>query len=533
MNGPQDPILVVDDTESSRYAKARMLRRADFLVLEADSGSRALELIDVHKPRLVVLDVNLPDCDGTELCRRIKSHPDTASILILQVSATYVRDEDTVRALEGGADASLVEPINAQVLVATVRALLRSRQAEDMLRQALELEQNARTAAERANKVKDEFLATLSHELRSPLNAILTWVTLLRSEEVTPEQIARGHAAIERNTRLQVKLVEDLLDVSRIISGKLQLDLGRVELKLVVGAALDSIASAAEAKDVRVTSQLDPELRPLHGDPARLQQIVSNLLSNAVKFTPALGHVDLHVRQLADSVEIRVSDTGRGIEPDFLPHVFERFQQADSSTTRPESGLGLGLAIVRSLAELHHGSVTASSAGPGKGASFTVRIPMGTEGAPDSASWPWRGRRVTTGAGKPLTGLRLVVVDDDADAREAIATALLAAGADVESASSAADALASIERAPVDVLVSDIGMPFEDGFSLIRRLRSAERESRATAALALTAYASIEDQRRALAAGYDGFIAKPATAGELIATVARLARRMDEGNAAS
>jgi signal transduction histidine kinase len=519
------PILVVDDTESSRYAKVRILRRAEFEVIEAVDGASALEALARHKPRMVVLDVNLPDVDGMALCRRIKSSPETASTLVLQVSATYVRDEDTVRALDGGADGSLVEPISAPVLVATVRALLRARLAEDMLRDALALEQSARATAESANRVKDEFLATLSHELRSPLGAILTWVTLLRSAKVDADQAARGLAAIERNTRLQVALVEDLLDVSRIISGKMQLDPGMVDLKLVVGGALEAVAQTAETKGVKLSASVDPTLTPIEGDARRVQQVASNLLSNAVKFTPAGGHAEIHVTRTGDGVEIRVTDTGRGIKPEFLPHVFERFQQADSSTTRPESGLGLGLAIVRHLTELHHGSVEAHSAGPGQGATFIVRLPSHGLGGKGVGAIALAAKH--TGAFTPagqLAGVRVLVVDDDSDARDAIAASLRAAGGVVEDFSNVRDALSRIERGGIEVVVSDIGMPFEDGFSLIRRLR---QDGPPISALALTAYASVEDQRRALSAGYDDFVAKPAAAGELVATVARRAKRAD------
>ncbi|HTO55202.1 MAG TPA: ATP-binding protein, partial [Myxococcota bacterium] len=322
---------------------------------------------------------------------------------------------------------------------------------------------------------------------------------------------------------------------SRIISGKMQLEKGIVDLKQSVGAALDAIGAAAEAKEVRVTAHVDPTLRPIEADPARIQQVISNLLSNAVKFTPALGRADIHVEQKPAGVEIRVSDTGRGIEPHFLPRVFERFQQADSSTTRPESGLGLGLAIVRHLVVLHQGSVEAHSAGPGEGATFVVRLPEGAQQGGLSNLTTARARllRAAPPSGQ-LQNLQLVVVDDDPDAREAIASALRAAGAVVHPAQNVRDALARIEQGGIDVVVSDIGMPFEDGYSLIRRLRqNAEASAERVAALALTAYASVEDQRRALAAGYDGFVAKPAAAGELIATVARLAKRTDPGDGAS
>jgi signal transduction histidine kinase len=529
MTPATSPILVVDDSESSRYAKVRMLQRAGFDVVEADSGERAMALLRTHKPRLVVLDVNLPDIHGFELCRRIKHSNDTASTVVLQVSATYVEHSDTVRALESGADASLVEPIDATVLVATVRALLRGRQAEDALRHALALEQQARAVAEAANRMKDEFLATLSHELRTPLGAILTWATLLRSGGNEFDLTKRGLEAIERNTRLQVKLIEDLLDVSRIISGKMQLEIVPVDLKAVIGSAVEAIAPAALAKDIKLRAHIGPDLPAIEADPARLQQIASNLLSNGVKFTSPGGRTDISVTVDAGWIEIRVSDTGRGIAAEFLPHVFERFQQADSSTTRAESGLGLGLAIVRHLVLAHRGTVEAASEGLGRGAVFTVRLPVVQARTPVELPFtlPQVGH-VDAGPAlrDQLDGVRVLVVEDDADSREAILAVLSQAGAVLASADNVRRALEHLSREPVDVVVSDIGMPHEDGFMLIRELRSRLLPGAApVGAIALTAFASVEDQHRAFVAGYDAFLAKPADMNELVSVIGQLARR--------
>ncbi|HYD47435.1 MAG TPA: hybrid sensor histidine kinase/response regulator, partial [Terriglobales bacterium] len=316
-----DTILVVDDIESALYSKSQVLRRAGFRVLQATSGEETLTEVAKHHPRLVVLDVQLPDMSGLEVCRRIKSDECTASVIVLQTSATYVREEDVTRALDEGADAALTEPFDPAVLVATVRALLRAREAEDAVRSALAREQEARTAAESINRIKDEFLATLSHELRSPLGAILTWATLLRTGELEPERIERAYEAIERNARQQMKLIADLLEVSRIISGKLVLETHPLRLARVVEDAVDSMRALALEKDIVLSLAIgaDPHI---HGDESRLQQVISNLLSNSMKFTSTGGRIEVEVTADNSCAVVVVRDTGEGIEPSFLPHIF-------------------------------------------------------------------------------------------------------------------------------------------------------------------------------------------------------------------
>ena len=526
-------ILVVDDNETARYAKSRTLRVAGFQTIEAASGEDALRLVGEQHPRLVMLDVHLPDLDGWEVCRRLKQNPATASVPVLQVSATFVSEDDTVRALEGGADACLTEPIEPPVLVATVRALLRARAAEDSLREALGREQLARNAAESANRAKDEFLALLSHELRSPLGAILTWVTLLRQGPVGGEIAARGLEAIERNARLQVKLIEDLLDVSRIVTGKTRLDLSVVELPQIVDAVLESAGPAAIAKGVRFDAFVDPNVGTILGDPTRLQQTLWNLLSNAIKFTPKGGWAEMRVGRSDSHIEIRVTDSGKGIDPAFLPYIFERFRQADSSMTRSEGGLGLGLAIVRHVVELHGGSVEAASPGVGQGATFTVRLPIP---ALRPTSPPLLKLRVHESAGADawelLDGLHLLVVDDEVDAREAIGTVLQSAGADVVTASSVREALEAILAWAPDVVVSDIAMPVQDGFTLIREIRNrAPATSRPIRALALTAYAGEHASERVSEAGFDAYLTKPIEAAKLVSAVALLAQASGRSDA--
>jgi signal transduction histidine kinase len=523
-------VLVVDDDPVALYRKSRMLRAAGFDTIEASDGHRALELVEQLKPRVVVLDVQLPGLDGWTVCKRIKSNPETASVLVLQVSATFVTESDTVRSLEQGADACLTEPIEAPVLVATVRALIRARRAEDALRDALDREQSARAAAEAsqieaeaANRTKDEFLAILSHELRSPLSAILTWTTLLRSGGLDANRGQRALESIDRNARLQKKLIEDLLDVSRIISGKLSLELGWVDLAALAREALEAAQLAAEAQGVRVEREIADDLRPVRADGSRLLQVLNNLMSNAVKFTPRGGVVALRIVAEGPWARIEVRDSGKGIEPAFLPHLFERFRQADASTTRREGGLGLGLAIVRHLVEMHGGTVTAQSEGPDRGSVFTVRLAMPETLAP-SAESARRPRAPRSEAPASLAGMRVLVVDDDADGREAVVVMLERAGARVREAPSARAALAALADEPPHVIVSDIGMPQEDGYEFMRRVRALGPESGGDLpAVAMTAYARNEDRARVFEAGYQAYLAKPLDAGDLIATLLELA----------
>jgi len=531
MPEPRDLILVVDDNETARYNKERILTRAGYDVIGSGDGLEALRIVSEREPRVVVLDVKLPGLDGWEVCRRIKADPGTASTLVLQVSATYVSDADTVRALEGGADAALTEPIEPAVLVATVRSLLRVRAAEDRLRSALAGEQNARSAAEAAreaveaaNQSKDEFLATLSHELRSPLGTVLTWVSLLRSAKSDEAQAQRGLDVIERNVRLQMKLIDDLLDVSRIVSGKLKLDVGLVELEPVISAALVNIRATAEAKQVRVESVVEQAVGPVWGDSTRLQQVVWNLLANAVKFTPRDGTVRVTLQGTDNGVQVQVADTGRGIAPEVLPKIFERFHQADPSPTRSEGGLGLGLAIVRHIVELHGGTVDAASPGLGGGTTITVLLPHAeARGLASQVAGAAGETRLPPPPG--LDGLRLLVVEDDPDALEAISAVLQRSGARVTSVRSVPEALIALGRDRHDAMVSDIAMSGMDGITLIRAVRERSHDrGGAIPALALTAYTGGDTQRRCLEAGFQAYLTKPIDAFDLVSAVASLAR---------
>jgi PAS domain S-box-containing protein len=406
----------------------------------------------------------------------------------------------------------------------------------------LEREKSLRAKAEEANRLKDEFLATVSHELRTPLTAILGWGHMLENASLNTETARHAVKVILRNAEQQRQIVEDVLDVSRIVSGKLRLESERVELTLVVRAALDTIAPAAEAKSIRLRSALDPGAL-VTGDPARLQQVVWNLLSNAVKFTPTGGEVRVSAARLLTHVRVEVSDTGQGITPEFLPYAFDRFRQADSSTTRQHGGLGLGLSVVRHLVEAHGGSVHAYSAGEGQGATFTVDLPLPAEAEPDvtPAADDAEGARgeqshgalaesSSSDAGEavlpPLVGLRVLLVDDEDDTLEMLKMFMRRAGAEVTAASTAVAALDVLERVRPDVIVADIGMPDVDGYEFLRRLRArgADRGGQ-TPAVALTAYAAESDRLRALRTGFQAHLTKPLDPAALINTLVNLAGR--------
>jgi signal transduction histidine kinase/ActR/RegA family two-component response regulator len=386
-------------------------------------------------------------------------------------------------------------------------------------RQSLAREHTARAEAETANRMKDEFLATVSHELRTPLNAILGWSHILRGAKPDEATVARGVEVIERNAQTQAQLIEDILDALRVITGSLRLNRGPVDLATVINAAIDSVRLVAEAKGIQLAVILDPAARHLTGDAGRLQQVVWNLLANAIKFTASGGRVEVRLERADGQARITVSDTGEGVAAELLPFIFDRFRQGDSTITRRHGGLGLGLAIVRHLVELHEGTVQAVSAGEGYGSSFIVRLPLAAsvEGA--------RIGPAPSGAARPaLQGTQILVVDDDQDALDMLALVLTEAGAAVRTAASATEALALLRWIRPDVLVSDLAMPDEDGYSLIRNLRAIERESgRETPAVALTAYVRVQDRARAVAAGFNVFVEKPVDPEELIAVLAGVA----------
>jgi signal transduction histidine kinase/ActR/RegA family two-component response regulator len=395
--------------------------------------------------------------------------------------------------------------------------------SEEERAQLLSRAERARAEAEAANRIKDEFLATLSHELRTPLTSLLGWSSVLREAKRDEKVLTQGLEAIDRNARVQAQLIDDLLDVSRIVSGKLNLDVRPLDVASVTRAAINVVRPAADAKGISIDYWAERGLGAISADSARLQQIVWNLLSNAVKFTPHGGKITVRVEQDGTNARVTVKDTGQGIEPDFLPRAFDRFRQADSSTTRSFGGLGLGLAIVRHLVELHGGTVSAHSDGVNRGATFSATFPLLSDRAEAVAI-----AHGSDGAGEThsLDGLRVLLVDDEPEARQIITTVITRTGAEVTACTSAGEALAKLIEWKPDVILSDIAMPEEDGYSFIHKVRALPREKGGdTPAAALTAYARDIDRRQALAAGYQMHIAKPIGASQLVSMIAKLAGR--------
>jgi PAS domain S-box-containing protein len=450
-------------------------------------------------------------------------HLEEESVLARIARGEAVEHFETVRVTKGGArrhvslSISPVRNARGEIIGASkiARDITDRVRAEAERAELLAREQSAREEAEALNRSKDQFLAVLSHELRTPLNAIYGWARMLGDAQLDPKLRARGVDAIFRNAKAQLQLVEDLLDVSRIITGNMRLELRPVALKPVIETALDAVRPAAAAKEIDLQSTLDEAAGTVLGAPERLQQVVWNLLMNAVKFTPRRGRIEVHLRRASSQVEIVVHDSGEGIGPEMLPHVFERFRQGDTSTTRVHGGLGIGLALVRHLVDLHGGTVTAASPGLGQGATFIVRLPVALA-TPDAQH---AGRAE---AGASVEGRRVLVVDDDLDGLELARVILAGAGADVRACTSATAARDALSTWNADVLLLDIEMPGEDGYTLLRRLRAAGNRA---PAVALTAYGRGEDKKRALAAGFDLHLSKPVDPTELTQAIATVVAR--------
>src|SRR5947209_19126425 len=468
------------------------------------------------------------------------------SILARLRRGERIEHYETVRVRKDGTliDISLtVSPIrgpDGKVIGASkvARDITDRKRAQAERERLLENEQRARREAEEASRVKDEFLAMVSHELRTPLTAILGWVRMLRDGGLDDETAARALQAVDRNAKSQAQLIEDLLDISKIVSGKMRLNIRTIEPSSVINAAIEAVRPAAHARGIRLQLVIDPDAGPVAGDHERLQQVVWNLLSNAVKFTPEGGKVEVRLERVGSHAEMSVCDTGQGIRPDFLPHVFDRFRQADSSITRTFGGLGVGLAIVKSIVELHGGTVRAESEGEGRGASFTVSLPLASarkeEVGTETPTWQSSPTPAPLECPPELDGLKILVVDDETDMCELLRLAFEQCGSSVKTSESAAGALALVEGWKPDVLVADISMPEMDGYELIRRVRARESHNGgALPAVALTALARVEDRAKALSEGYQMHVAKPVELEELRAVVAGLAGVVVKGARAS
>ncbi len=535
-------VLIVDDDLAllSALPEALQLRMEHVLVDTCDTAREALNRIASTDYDAIVSDIKMPGMDGLALLAEIRAvRPKTPTLLI----TGHGEHDLALQALRGGAYDFIQKPIDRDYFVAAltraiqVRQLSRKLEAqqEALERHAAELEctVEARTHELReANRIKDEFLATVSHELRTPLNSILGWAQLMRTGTLDDNVSGRALQTIERNTRMLAQIIDDLLDVSRIISGKLRLDVKPIDLGPVVEAALEAVRPAAAAKHIHLDLSLDSTVGAVSGDPGRLQQVVWNLLSNAMKFTPDGGSVDVRLEGVGSNACITIQDTGEGIPESFLPFVFDRFRQADSTFTRMHGGLGIGLAIVRHLVEMHGGLVTADSPGKDQGATFTVSLPLLNSRSNRVPQRRETGslKRQPQHESTELDGIRVMIVEDERDAREVLVAMLEHRGAVVLAASSAAEAVNVLAHATngslPDVLVSDIGMPGEDGFDLITRVRAMKPEQGGgIPAIALTAYARAEDRARVLAAGFQRHVAKPVEPSLLATTVANLARQ--------
>ena len=638
--GPQAApirILAVDDNPAALYATSRVLKSAGYQVLQATTGAAALEMApDVD---LIVLDVNLPDMDGFEVCRLLRSRPETAQTPLLHLSATFTQAADFNLGLEAGADSYLTRPVEAPVLIATVRTLLFAKRADHLRRgldaklralfdiapvgmaildehlaymsvnpgycaltgytpeellgrpittgieagalqsellrapastaehwtrqvvfqkkdgsrinvewrivrvhiastsillatditerlrseqdreRLLRSERAARAAAERSNLLKEQFLATLSHELRSPLQSITGWAAILNRTPELPPQVARGLAVIERNAKIQSAMISDLLDYAGITFGKIRVDPERIDPYGPVHAAIEAVASLASAADIRIVDVFEDHALWVDADPMRLQQVVVNMLSNAIKFSPKGSSVEVHAGKDGEFFRIQVADHGKGIDPQFLGRIFERFSQQDGTTTRSHGGLGIGLAIVKQLVDLHGGTIEALSPGNDLGSTFTVRLPLTSASGTASVSDSQMVRNLD------LSQIVVLLVEDDADSRALTSRVLSDAGATVLEADGARAALEYLASSQPAIMISDIGMAQVDGYELVRRIRAVGYDAQSLPAIALTAFSRPEDREQALSAGFQEHLVKPLDPHKLISRVAALTSR--------
>ena len=485
----QETVLVIDDNESQRYAKTRILQAGGFRTLESATGLGGVELARTQKPGLVLLDIKLPDIDGFEVCRRLREDPETVSIAIVQITASYERPEHAVRGLEGGADTFLVAPVDPTVLVATVRAMLRLRRAETALREA--------------DRRKDEFLAVLAHELRNPLAPLRTSLALFERSKLADPMLQSARAIMERQISQMVRLIDDLLDVSRINQQKLELRKTNTTIAEILDSAVETSRPGIEAARHQLLLQTPSEPIRLYADKLRLAQVFANLLSNSSKYTAPGGQIRVVVRTTGDMVEVSVNDTGIGIDAEELPRVFDMFAQLRRDTELPDrGGLGIGLALVRRLVELHGGAVAADSAGPGKGATFTVTLPLGR--APVSATPP--AARVADD--RQDRAKRVLVVDDNTDAATSLALLLEGMGHKVIMAHDGEHAVGVARSFHPQVIFMDVAMPRVDGLEAARRIRT-EEWGKDVVICALTGFGQADDRERSREAGITHHLVKP------------------------
>ena len=534
-------VLLVSPTRKDSEITSSLLSRTGLVCVVCDDLGRLAREIRSGAGAILLTEDAIAAPEIDEVLKSLAEQPpwsDLPIVMLMRGGVTSPGAGDVLRALR---NVTLLErPAPTRSVASAVEAAIRARERQYQIRdqieairvgrnerqQLLESERAARQELERISHIKDEFLATLSHELRTPLNAIFGWIQILRMKEADAETIAEGINVIDRNVRLQAQLIDDLLDMSRIISGKLRLDIQAVSISAIIDAALESVGPAMSAKEIQLEKLIDPAADSVSGDPGRLQQVLWNLLTNAIKFTPKLGRIHVLAERVESHVEISVNDSGEGIAPEFLPHLFERFKQADASTTRKHGGLGLGLSIVRNLVEMHGGSILAKSPGLGKGATFIIQLPLRILRTGELDVSQSRG---SAGVGNDcdpptLTGLKVLVVDDEDDGRELVRRFLLECEAVPSLARSAAEAQSLIPTFKPDVIVSDIGMPIQDGYEFMRTVRAGGLK---TPAVALTAFARPEDRIRSIQAGYQMHLPKPVEPAELIAVIASLAGRYE------
>jgi signal transduction histidine kinase len=532
---PRSRILLADDNSDMREYVARLLAPKYDVVTVAD-GEAALGRARNEEFDLILSDVMMSKLDGFGLLKALRADERTVTVPVILLSAR-AGEESRVEGLGAGADDYLVKPFSARELLARIESHLNlqrlRRESEAAVLELMGREREARASAEIANRIKDDFLAILSHELRTPLNAIVGWTHLLKGGKLSETDRARGIEVIERNAAAQRAIIDELLDISRIVTGKLKLDPKPVELSGVIEAAVDAVRHAAEAKNIQISTALERNAGLVMGEAVRLQQVVWNLLSNAVKFTPNNGRIEIELNAAGNKLKLTIRDTGEGIDAEFLPHMFERFMQADTSSKRVHGGLGLGLSIVSSLVTMHGGEVQAASDGAGKGATFIVTLPLLALPAVSSevSAQSLTVRQQLKGAGNTelhpelLKGLRILSVDDQQDTRELITLALARYGAEVKATDSAATALQLIKEWKPHVVVSDIGLPGTDGYDFMRQLRELEVDGERIPAIAVTGYAGAIDESKALDAGYEVHLSKPIELNKLVAVIAKVSRR--------